>query len=142
MDQAIIANIFPFWENVTVANSWVSLKTASSAAVVAAGEFDKEVWLGETGWPYADLGQHNQYGTNEQMAATYFQQFGCQIFAGNGTAFYYVDWDEDMTYSSANPAWGLFNSMGKLRIPSISCGGYKPEMRTPTELPRWLGGEM
>lgn len=143
VDQAVIANIFPYWENISQADSWDHLKAASNAVAVAADAFGKEVWLGETGWPFYDAGEHNIYRTDPQRAVNYFQKFGCQILSGQGTGFYYVDWDEDNTNNTEQPSWGVLDSFGNPKFGNLSCANHKPDMDTPKEsVPKWLGGNL
>lgn len=104
----------------------------------AVKRYGKQLWLGETGWPALDNGNHNSHGTNQGVAQKYFDQIGCQILKGNGTAFYYVDWDEDKKTGTA-PAFGLFDFTGK-PLMDLSCNNFKPDMRLLDSNPVWFGG--
>lgn len=139
VDQAMIANIFPFWGNVTVQDSYKIMGNQSSTTQAIAKSFGKELWLGETGWPTIDHGNNNEHGTNVQDAQTYFNKLGCQILAGKGTAFYYVDWDEDQVDLN-KPAFGLLKHDGTSMF-DLSCQNFKVDIYAKTEYPKWLGGD-
>ena len=73
-------------------------------------------------------------------AQDYFEEFGCGVLAGNGTAFYYVDWDEDAPRNN-KPSWGLFDHNGTPRL-NLDCSNYKPDTSVVGQAvyPKWLGG--
>lgn len=66
---------------------------------------------------------------------------GCQILRGDGTGFYYVDWDED-TPSQGKPSFGLLDFTGTPKDGmDLSCTGFKPDMYIKEELPQFMGGK-
>jgi len=49
-DQAVIANIFPYWGNATVIKAWEMAADQSTLTLEAVKQYGKDLWLGETGW--------------------------------------------------------------------------------------------
>ena len=139
VDQAIIVNIFPYWENASIAQARAYLDDHIEIVANMSNEYGKEVWLGETGWPSYDHVAHNIHGTSSDNARNYFQQFGCQILEGRGTAFYYVDWDED-NYNSSKPVFGLFDVQGQPTI-DLDCRKFKTDTNVKPIWPKWWGGQ-
>ncbi|KAK5078880.1 hypothetical protein LTR64_002702 [Lithohypha guttulata] len=140
VDQAVIANIFPFWSNDTVPNSWNSIGFVSKQTLGKAQLYGKDMWLGETGWAMADPGNNNMHGAGQEQLRNYFNLVGCPVLAGTGTSFYYIDWDEDQV-NAGKPSFGLWDWQGQPRIPSLTCSKYKQEMAVTPEMPSFMGGE-
>ena len=144
VDHAIIANIFPFWSGVGADAALETMKgTAAKIVDIAQTQLHKAVWLGETGWPTIDTGHHNPQMKTDTLlpsAARYFAEVGCQILNGDGTAFYYVDWDEDMHSNAERPVFGVFDWQGKPKYDLTCPEGVKFESSGSTLMPAWLGG--
>lgn len=140
VDQAVIANIFPFWSNDTVTNSLNTASDQSSRTLNYTRQFGKDLWLGETGWAIQDPLHVNQYTSDAGALQNYFQsQVGCQLLSGSGTAFYYIDWDQDAPFAN-RPSFGLWDWQGKPLV-DIDCSTWKKEMRIDQALPSFMGGQ-
>lgn len=72
------------------------------------------------------------------MMQNYFSEIGCQVLKGDGTAFYYVDWDEDTV--ATLPSFGLWDYNGNPKI-NTDCSRSKPDMSAiKNDSPSFLGG--
>ncbi|KAK5081945.1 hypothetical protein LTR70_008635 [Exophiala xenobiotica] len=140
-DQAVIANIFPYWGNATVSKAWEMAAEQSTLTLEAVKQYGKDLWLGETGWARSQPNNENIHGANSQDAQTYFNIMGCQILRGNGSGFYYIDWDEDAP-SQQKPSFGLLDFSGKPKDGmDLSCSNSKPDTYIRDEMPQFMGGK-
>ncbi|KAK5939234.1 hypothetical protein PMZ80_008537 [Knufia obscura] len=139
-DQAVITNIFPYWGNVTVAKGPEVLAINAKQTMTLARQYGKDLWLGETSWARQQIGTfQNMYGATGDDAQQYFNIVGCQVLSGNGTAFYYVDWDQDKPLQNL-PIFGLFDFNNQPLL-NLDCSHYKNEMYMPDDAPSFLGGK-
>jgi len=65
--------------------------------------------------------------------------------SGNGSAFYYVDWDEDVLNPATptakqKPAFGIMSWDGKALI-DTTCSSFKPDTGIKSEWPGFMGGQ-
>lgn len=143
VDAIILANIFPYYENAATLDSAIdSFRTNAQTALTTVDIYGKDLWLGETGWPYDDTtiaGRNPNNVANAENAKQYFNKIGCRILKGYGSSFYYVDWDEDGAYDK--PHFGILDSRGEAKNGiDAYCTGYTVDKSVASSVPRFAGG--
>ncbi|RHY25942.1 hypothetical protein DYB25_012457 [Aphanomyces astaci] len=121
--DVVMANAFPFWEQVDVDAAVNSFKTKFNTLVGAA--HGKEVLIGETGWPSAGV------NTN---ASTYVANFAAFAAAAELKYFMFTAFDDlwkiaqEGVIDTVEAHFGLFDATRNLKpeLEYLTTGGYTP----------------
>lgn len=139
-----MVNIFPYWEQAKdLKEAYTLFRDHARQVLDTAKPHGKDVWLGETGWPSSDVGATARNTNNlasSDNAKQYFDKIGCQMLRGNGSGFYYVDWDQDAP-ASGKPHFGLLDTAGNvLNNIDATCAAFRAEPGVPSGVPKFAGG--
>lgn len=126
--DVVMVNIFPFWAGYSIENSLSKL--ASDYATVQALAPQKDVWLGEIGWPTGGY-PIGPAVANPANAQTYLQGAACWAQNNDVMYFYFEAFDEPQKIVDAAGAietnFGLYLGDHKTRKsifdPSYKCSG-------------------
>ena len=110
----LVANMFPYWENVGIAGSIKYLESSYKKTKAAAG--NKEVII-ETGWPSAGA-QHGEAVASPENAAYYLRAFTAWARAHKVRYFYFEAFDEPWKAAHEGEVgahWGIWDTNGQLK---------------------------
>jgi uncharacterized repeat protein (TIGR01451 family) len=113
--DVVFANIYPYWDGISVNNAVCALAQRYEAVVNAA--MGKPVVLSETGWPSGG----NAVGAavpSPANAAKYFQEFVSWARANAVRYFYFAAFDEAWKAGEEGPQgayWGVWDQTGVLK---------------------------
>ncbi|MDH5377806.1 MAG: glycosyl hydrolase family 17 protein [Gammaproteobacteria bacterium] len=113
--DVVLANYYPYWEDVAVENAMKSVHQWHRSMITAAN--GKPVVVGETGWPSAGGNLSNAIAS-ETNAAFYFLNFVSWARANVVDYFYFETFDEQWKENypgSPNSHWGLWDGFGNLK---------------------------
>jgi exo-beta-1,3-glucanase (GH17 family) len=113
--DVVVANFYPYWKGARIDTAISTIEEDYLTLVQAAGQ--KEVWVGETGWP---SGGNSVGGAvpNKRNAAYYFLAFESWVRANGVKSFYFEAYDEAWKERDEGPQgahWGIRTSKGKLK---------------------------
>ena len=111
----VMANFYPYWEGTRIDGAIASLDSEDHELAQVAGE--KEIWVGETGWP-SGWNAVNLAEPNPENAAYYFLAFNSWAVYNNVNAFYFEAYDESWKSGPEGPQggrWGIRTSSGLLK---------------------------
>lgn len=113
--DVVFANFYPYWEGVNIDSAVATLYDDYLAVEAAAGE--KQVIVGETGWPSAG-NQIGQAVPSAANAAAFFLDFVSLMREKGLDYFYFEAFDETWKITAANPQegyWGIWDKDGVLK---------------------------
>jgi exo-beta-1,3-glucanase (GH17 family) len=110
----LVANMFPYWENVGIAGSIKYLESSYKKTKAAAG--NKEVII-ETGWPSGGA-RHGAAVASPENAAYYLRAFTAWARAHKVRYFYFEAFDEPWKAAHEGEVgahWGIWDTNGQLK---------------------------
>jgi exo-beta-1,3-glucanase (GH17 family) len=122
--DVVVANMFPYWENVGVSSSIKYLESSYKKMKKAAGS--KEVII-ETGWPSAGA-DHGAAVANPANAAYYLRAFTSWARSKNVRYFYFEAFDEPWKVAHEGEVgghWGIWDTGGRMK-PGMAPAFGKP----------------
>ena len=108
----VVTNSFPFWENVAIEDSMDYLESEINPIISQAAAENKEVILGETGWPSEGYNPDVAEASPE-LQTEYFTRFFCRMDRELNWAYYYftgidADWRlEQDPNNTLEGSWGI-----------------------------------
>jgi len=123
--DVLVANMFPYWENIDIKNSISYLQSCYNKTKAAAG--GKEVIV-ETGWPSAGA-QHGAAVANPQNAAYFLGAFTYWARAHHVKYFYFEAFDEPWKVAHEGEVgghWGIWDTSGSPKTGMSASVGTAP----------------
>ena len=113
----ILANIYPYWEGVSIDQAAGQLQSEYSA--LTAANPGKEIIIGETGWPTAG-NTISQAIPSEANARKYFTDVIAWARTSSVKIYWFEAFDEKWKATPDYPQeanWGIFTSVGVMKTP-------------------------
>lgn len=86
--DVVVTNSFPFWENIAIDDAAAYLERETGSIRLQAEAQNKEMIMGETGWPSDGFNPDTALASPELQTA-YFQSFFCRMDKELNWAYYY-----------------------------------------------------